>query len=412
MIYKRFSKLYLIILIIFFFFNRINAESNEEFEGIIVSVNSEAITTFDLSERIKLVLKSLSLSDNIENRDSVRERVLDLLILEKIKKKEVTDANLEYSQEELITFTSSVYNFPKDEFDSFKKFVEEEGLDIDVILEQLSTELLWTKFSEQKFASKVTVNQEEVDKIIQRNKKKAGKTEFNYSEIFIENENTDSWVDTEKRMNKILLLLKNGSSFEELAKRFSDGVTSENSGDVGWIIEDNLEKNIKNLLSKLKNGEIKAPVKTDNGFKIIRMNGKRKNSSGLGNKVSFLKISTFDKDSIKNLSFDINSCNSNLQDEPDEKYSITQIKNILSSEISEDFLTLIQETKVGEMTKEIEINGEISKLLICEKVRNEKVNPKERKKVENKLFSERYNQLSRTYISNLKKSANIKYINK
>ena len=87
MIYKRFSKLYLIILIIFFFFNRINAESNEEFEGIIVSVNSEAITTFDLSERIKLVLKSLSLSDNIENRDSVRERVLDLLILEKIKKK-------------------------------------------------------------------------------------------------------------------------------------------------------------------------------------------------------------------------------------------------------------------------------------------------------------------------------------
>ena len=75
-------------------------------------------------------------------------------------------------------------------------------------------------------------------------------------------------------------------------------------------------------------------------------------------------------------------------------------------------MTLIQETKVGEMTKEIEINGEISKLLICEKVRDEKINPKERKKVENKLFSERYNQLSRTYISNLKKSANIKYINK
>ncbi len=34
------------------------------------------------------------------------------------------------------------------------------------------------------------------------------------------------------------------------------------------------------------------------------------------------------------------------------------------------------------------------------------------KKIESKLFSERYNQLTRTYISNLKKSANIKYINK
>ena len=218
MIYKIISKLYLIILIVFFFLFRIDVKSNEEFEGIVVSVNSEAITTFDLSERIKLVLKSLSLSDNIENRDSVRERVLDLLILEKIKRKEVTDSNLEYTQEELITFTSSVYNFPKEEFDKFKEFVEEEGLEIDVILEQLTTELLWTKFSEQKFASKVTVNQEEVDKIIQRNKNKAGKTEFNYSEIFIENKDIDSWKDSQMRMKKILLLLKNGSSFEELAK--------------------------------------------------------------------------------------------------------------------------------------------------------------------------------------------------
>ena len=60
--------------------------SQEKFEGLIASVNSEAITTFDLSERIKLVLKSLDLEDNIKNRDSIRERVLELLILEKIKK--------------------------------------------------------------------------------------------------------------------------------------------------------------------------------------------------------------------------------------------------------------------------------------------------------------------------------------
>ena len=412
MIYNKFSKLHLIIFIIFLFFFRIEIKSNEEFEGIVVSVNSEAITTFDLSERIKLVLKSLNLSDNIENRDSVRDRVLDLLILEKIKKKEVTDANLEYTQEELITFTSSIYNFPKDEFDKFKEFVEEEDLEIDVILDQLTTELLWTKYSEQKFASKVTVNQEEVDKIILRNKKKAGKTELNYSEIFIENKDIGSWEDSQKRMNKILLLLKNGSSFEELAKKFSDGVTSDNAGDVGWIIEDNLEKNIKQILSQLKKGEIKSAIKTDNGYKIVRMNGKRKNSSGSGNKVSFLKISSFDKDSIENLSIDISACNSDFKDNPDAQYTITKIKNILSNEISENFLPFIQETEVGKMTKKIEINGEVSKLLICEKIINDKVSPKERKKIESKLFSERYNQLSRTYISNLKKSANIKYINK
>ena len=39
--------------------------SQEKFEGIIVSINSEIITTYDLSQRIKLALKSLKLEDNI-----------------------------------------------------------------------------------------------------------------------------------------------------------------------------------------------------------------------------------------------------------------------------------------------------------------------------------------------------------
>ena len=39
--------------------------ADQKFEGIIASVDSEAITTYDLSERIKLVLKSLNLEDKI-----------------------------------------------------------------------------------------------------------------------------------------------------------------------------------------------------------------------------------------------------------------------------------------------------------------------------------------------------------
>ena len=70
--------------------------ADQKFEGIIASVDSEAITTYDLSERIKLVLKSLKLEDNIKNRDSVRDRVLELLIIEKLKKIEAKKATLMY----------------------------------------------------------------------------------------------------------------------------------------------------------------------------------------------------------------------------------------------------------------------------------------------------------------------------
>ena len=59
-----------IIFIHFFFFNN-ELKSIDKFEGLIVKVNSSILTTYDLSQRIKLALKALELEDNISNRDNV-----------------------------------------------------------------------------------------------------------------------------------------------------------------------------------------------------------------------------------------------------------------------------------------------------------------------------------------------------
>ncbi len=394
-----------------FFFQTISS-ANEEFEGIIVSVNSEAITTFDLSERIKLVIKSLNLEDTIENRDSVRERVLDLLILEKLKKKEVTEAQLEFSEDELIQFTSSVYNFPVKEFDIFKEFIKDEGLDIDTILDQISIELLWRKFSQNKFSSLITISQDDIDRIVERNKTKAGKKEFNYSEILIENRSFDSWLDSKKRMEMIIRLLNNGSPFGNLALKFSDAVTADNEGNVGWILEDNLEDNLKTTLNNLNKGEVSGGIKSENGFKIIKLNDTRKNSEGMNHKFSFIKFSSYDQKLIQSFDYNPDNCSSELNKyKKNDELSVTRLENILANEISEVFLKKIQETPIKQISDEIEINGEYSKLLICKKSKDKSADEKKRIEIENKLFNEKFNQLSRTYISNLRKSANIKYIN-
>ena len=127
-------------IIIFFFLKIIFFENNlfaqEKFEGMIVSIEKEIITTYDLSQRIKLALRSLNLEDSISNRDSVRERMLELLILEKIKTIEAKKNNISHTEEELINFTSNIYNFSKDDFEGFKSFLENEGFDIDILLDQ------------------------------------------------------------------------------------------------------------------------------------------------------------------------------------------------------------------------------------------------------------------------------------
>ena len=200
MIYK-----YFIFVILFILLLETKLLSDEKFEGLIVSVDSEAITTYDLSERIKLVLKALNLEDNIKNRDSVRDRVLELLILEKIKKIESEKFNVEITDEELKDIISKMYDFPVDEYEKFKNFLEQENIDIDVIKEQLSAELMWKKFTRQKFSSKITINKSEVDTLANNLMNKVGKVEYNYSEILFKNVKENDWENTKKRMNTLYL---------------------------------------------------------------------------------------------------------------------------------------------------------------------------------------------------------------
>ena len=66
-----------------------------------------------------------------------------------------------------------LYNFPKEQFDDFKKFITEGSeVDIDVLLEQLSSELLWKKLLRKKFSSKIVISTKEIEKIITDEKKK------------------------------------------------------------------------------------------------------------------------------------------------------------------------------------------------------------------------------------------------
>ena len=162
--------------------------AQEKFEGMIVSIDKEIITTYDLSQRIKLALKSLNLEDSISNRDSVRERMLELLILEKIKTIEAKKNDISHTEEELISFTSNIYNFSKDDFNGFKSFLENEGFDIDVLLDQMSSELLWKKFLQKTIASKIIISEQEVQDSFDERTKNKGKYEFDYDEVLFTND--------------------------------------------------------------------------------------------------------------------------------------------------------------------------------------------------------------------------------
>ena len=384
--------------------------SQEKFEALIATVNSEVVTTYDLSQRIQLALKSLQLEDTIKNRDSVRERVLELLILEKIKKNEAVKNEVSYTDDELIQFASILYNFPKDKFEDFKSYIETEELDIDVLFEQLSSELLWKKLVREKFSSLITINENEIDKAINEIKQKQGKIEYNLTEILFESSNQNYENEVQNKIDKFLSLLDQGISFSTLAKKFSDTNTQEIDENLNWVFEENLDNQTRGILMNMKSGEISNKIKIENGYKIIKLNKKRI----VGNKrikYSFIKISSLFADSISLVNKELFKCNEPIPVLPDD-ISAIKIEDVYSNELSDVFRQGIEATEKFKFSRLIENNGEFSLLMLCSIDQEEKSNIPTRDQIENKLYTNKFNQLTNTFIANLRKNANIKFFNK
>ena len=414
MIYKNFVN----IIIFFFFLNFIDLKKglsdesleDEQFEALIASVNSDVITTYDLSQRIKLALKSLELNDTIENRDTVRERVLELLVIEKIKKNAATKRDIKHTEEELVNFASLLYNFPKEQFDEFKVFIEKENnIDSSILLEQLSSELSWKKLLQEKFSSKIVINKQEIDKILASQKKKFGKYEYNFTEVFFENESNDSWIKTEKKIKKFFSLLDQGIPFDSLAEKYDNNFNKSNETALKWEIEDNLNLEIKESLLGMKIGQVSSKIKVSDGYKIIKLNKKRI-FGNQNTKYTFLKVSSFESDKLDFTKFSSIQCN-------DQKFAINdditavKIEDIKASDMISVFLEKLETLEVQMFSSVIEYNNQFSVLKLCDK-KNEETEQMKRNKIQSRLYSQKFNQLSNTFLANLRQNANIKFFNK
>ena len=211
-------------------------------------------------------------------------------------------------------------------------------------------------------------------------------------------------------METVISLLDSGTSFELLANEFSDLNPQGSKLKTGWIVEDSLDSETKEILNNMSPGDIKTNIKISNGFKILKLNKKRR----FGNdqiKFSFLKFSSFDKKQIQNLYDKDISCENIKESEIEEGVKFLKIKDMLSKDLSNLFLKKLDISEEKSFTEVFELDGEHNLLYVCEKKASSSNNIS-REAVERRAFSKKFNQLTNTYLSNIRKSTNIKFFNK
>ncbi|MBW4055450.1 MAG: peptidylprolyl isomerase [Proteobacteria bacterium] len=211
------------------------SQSQGKKEGkVLADVNSGTITTGDFDRELKNLPEYLkAMADTPQGR----KEMLDTMIIR-----------------ELILQQAA-----KDGLDKSPEIAEK--------LQDLKKRLIVESFLKKKVETEAKVSDEDLKKFYEQNKDKFKSGEqIRASHIL---------VKTEKEAQDILAKLKAGAKFDELAKKYSVDSSAAKGGDLGWFGKGSMVPAFEKAALALKEGQVSGIVKSDFGYHIIKLTGKR-----------------------------------------------------------------------------------------------------------------------------------------
>tara|TARA_B100000401_G_scaffold405987_1_gene321238 strand:- start:1135 stop:2058 length:924 start_codon:yes stop_codon:yes gene_type:complete len=233
---------------------------------IIFKIEEHIITNIDIENEIKFLI---FLNPSLEGLNKNQIKQISKNSLKNRKIKEI----------ELVKFIDLKKENIGDNF--IENFLSNSKLSKDQLLDQLNkvdlpyeffeynfiVDNVWRQFVYNKFKSQVKINLEDLKKQITSQNTKI--EELNLSEILFENKLNKNFNDLK---SKIYSEIKK-SGFEAAASIYSISESKNFGGNLGWIKSNQISKEIYDQINSGK--KITNPIKTNNGFLIIKVNDRR-----------------------------------------------------------------------------------------------------------------------------------------
>lgn len=250
----------------FLFFIFLNKSYANLENSIIVKIDNQIITNFEIKNKILTTLVLSNREINQENINNLKSQALEALIQLKLKTNELSKYDIEISNIQLEQYLYSSFST---DINSLKKKFDNNGLDFDLFIEELKVGLKWQQFIFSKYSNKINIDSSQVENELENLIKiDENLKEYNLSEIeFVVDEN-------ENLKNKIEYINQqiNTIGFNQTAFNLSISSSASSNGDIGWVNAKSLSKEILEILNKMEIGRISRPIIKGNNILFLKIN--------------------------------------------------------------------------------------------------------------------------------------------
>lgn len=245
---------------------------------IEILVNDEPISSYDIDQRLRLVVAASGGVSSQEELNKVRAQIITAMIDERLQLQEAkNEFDFTIPDEEMegyfVRRAQSMGQTPEQLGSALLSI----GSSKKTMIEQMRAEVVWEQIVGGRLGQFVAVTDEEVEAIIQRMHDNRGKFEFRLAEIELLVSDSTQDASVKASAEKLLEQIKgNESRFPDIARQLSASPTSANGGDLGWVSEADITEDTLNMLLETGIGGITAPIKTPGGYRILAIQDRRR----------------------------------------------------------------------------------------------------------------------------------------
>ena len=256
------------------------SSSAKVIDSIHVVVNDEVITKNEVRNRVAQTAQNLRARNvQLPDQSALERQVVEAMIVERAQVQLAKEMGVRVDDRRLDATIARIAENQKMSVQEMRNQMEKEGLPFGQFREDIRNEIMMQQLREHEVDSKIQVSEAEIDTYLAASKAAAAeRVEMNLAQILVavpENASPEQIAARRARAEEVARQLRTGADFSKMAATYSDAPDALKGGEIGWRDPDRLPPIFATELRKLNAGQVTPIIKTNVGFHILKMAGKR-----------------------------------------------------------------------------------------------------------------------------------------
>jgi peptidyl-prolyl cis-trans isomerase SurA len=388
-------------------------------QRIVAVVNDEVISARDLNDRLQLVTLTSGIPDSEQARARLAPQVLRSLIEETLQLQEAERLEIAVEDAEIERALANIAERNQMSVEAMRRFFAQNSIDFATLLDQVRAQIAWVKVVNRQIVPRVTVTVDQLDMAVEEARRNEGEPEYLLSEMVLPVDNPAQAQVVAQDAARLVQTLREGASFDSLARQVSAAASAETGGDVGWIRSSAIPQELRNTLESMREGEISEPIPSPVGYYIFLLRDRRLNQAAVDRAADDVEVelaqilfpvdAEADVDALRvqaaELRNDIGDCAA-MADTAAELNAPEsgRLGWLRVGDLPPPLRQAVSSLPVGQVSVPLDGPAGIHLLMVCDR-RNAQAETPQREQIAERLQRERVERLARRYLRDLRKEA-------